>query len=67
MHTARSPWGCRQAPHRRGRHRDEWDELQTWRAVDSNSDAPDILVRPRLNAKAGKRFLKRLVTRTSAC
>ena len=34
-----------------------------WRAVDANGDVPDILVQPRRNAKAAKRFLKRLIAR----
>jgi putative transposase len=32
-----------------------------WRAVDANGDVLDILVQPRRNAKAAKRFLKRLI------
>ena len=31
-----------------------------WRAVDANGDVLDILVQPRRNAKAAKRFLVRL-------
>jgi len=34
-----------------------------WRAVDANGDVLDILVQPRRNAKAAKRFLKRLIAR----
>ena len=33
-----------------------------WRAVDANGDALDILVQPRRNAKAARRFLKRLIS-----
>jgi len=36
-----------------------------WRAVDANGDVPDILVQPRRNAKAAKRFLSRLIARLS--
>ncbi|ASP23696.1 DDE domain protein (plasmid) [Antarctobacter heliothermus] len=32
-----------------------------WRAVDANGDVLDILVQPRRNAKAAKRFLARLI------
>ena len=32
-----------------------------WRAIDANGDALDILVQPRRNAKAAKRFFQRLV------
>lgn len=32
-----------------------------WRAIDANGDVLDILVQTRRNAKAAKRFLKRLV------
>lgn len=32
-----------------------------WRAVDASGDVLDILVQPRRNAKAAKRFLKRLI------
>lgn len=34
-----------------------------WRAVDANGDVLDILVQPRRNAKAARRFMKRLVAR----
>ncbi|MBU2963594.1 IS6 family transposase [Citreicella sp. C3M06] len=34
-----------------------------WRAVDANRDVLDILVQPRRNAKAAKRFLARLIAR----
>ncbi|MFG6592817.1 IS6 family transposase [Sulfitobacter sp. 1A12157] len=34
-----------------------------WRAVDANGDVLDILVQPRRNAKAAKRFFKRLIAR----
>ncbi len=34
-----------------------------WRAVDSNGDVLDILVQPRRNARAAKRFLKQLIAR----
>jgi len=34
-----------------------------WRAVDANGDVLDILVQPRRNAKAAKRFLARLIAR----
>ncbi len=34
-----------------------------WRAVDANGDALDILVQKQRNAKAAKRFLKRLIGR----
>ncbi|WP_294611901.1 IS6 family transposase [uncultured Roseovarius sp.] len=34
-----------------------------WLAVDTNGDVLDILVQPRRNAKAAKRFLTRLITR----
>ena len=34
-----------------------------WRAIDATGDVLDILVQPRRNAKAARRFLKRLVTR----
>lgn len=59
---------------RRGRPRpnDKWhlDEVVVpingvkhwlWRAVDTNGDTLDILVQPRRNAKAAKRFLARLI------
>ena len=36
-----------------------------WRAVDANGDVLDILVQPRRNAKAAKRFLSRLIARLS--
>ena len=34
-----------------------------WRAIDANGDVLDILVQTRRNAKAAKRFFKRLVAR----
>jgi putative transposase len=34
-----------------------------WRAVDANGDVLDILIQPRRNAKAARRFLKRLIAR----
>lgn len=34
-----------------------------WRAVDANGDVLDILVQSQRNAKAAKRFLKRLIDR----
>lgn len=34
-----------------------------WRAVDTNGDVLDILVQPRRNAKAAKRFIARLIAR----
>ncbi|GAW37295.1 transposase IS66 family protein [Roseovarius sp. A-2] len=34
-----------------------------WRAVDANGDVLDILVQPRRNAKAARRFLARLIDR----
>ena len=34
-----------------------------WRAVDASGDVLDILVQPRRNAKAARRFLKRLIDR----
>ncbi|WP_343211916.1 IS6 family transposase (plasmid) [Aliisedimentitalea scapharcae] len=34
-----------------------------WRAVDANGDVLDILVQPRRNAKAARRFMKRLMAR----
>ncbi|MBL3705841.1 IS6 family transposase [Sulfitobacter sp. BDSS02] len=34
-----------------------------WRAVDANGDVQDILVQPQRNAKAARRFLKRLIAR----
>ena len=34
-----------------------------WRAVDANGDVLDILVQPQRNAKAARRFLKRLIGR----
>lgn len=33
-----------------------------WRAVDANGDTLDILVQPQRNAKAARRFLKRLIS-----
>lgn len=38
-----------------------------WRAVDTNGDVLDILVQPRRNAKAAKRFLARLIARFGNC
>jgi putative transposase len=37
-----------------------------WRAVDANGNVLDILVQPRRNAKAAKRFLKRLIAQFGA-
>lgn len=37
-----------------------------WRAVDANGDVLDILVQKQRNAKAAKRFLKRLIDRFDA-
>ena len=37
-----------------------------WRAVDANGEVLDILVQPRRNAKAAKRFLKRLIAQFGA-
>ena len=37
-----------------------------WRAVDADGDVLDILVQPRRNAKAAKRFLKRLIAQFGA-
>jgi len=34
-----------------------------WRAIDTNGDVLDILVKTRRNAKAAKRFIQRLVAR----
>ncbi len=34
-----------------------------WRAVDANGDVLDILVQPQRNAKAARRFVKRLIGR----
>ena len=34
-----------------------------WRAVDARGDVLDILVQPRRNAKAARRFLRRLIAR----
>ena len=34
-----------------------------WRAVDGSGDVLDILVQPRRNAKAAKRFPKQLIAR----
>ena len=34
-----------------------------WRAIDANGDALDILVQPRRNAKAARRFMNKLVRR----
>lgn len=38
-------------------------KIWLWRAVDSNGDVLDILVQPRWNARAAKRFLKQLIAR----
>nr|WP_281283564.1 IS6 family transposase [Palleronia caenipelagi] len=38
-------------------------KMWLWRAVDGNGDVLDILVQPRRNAKAARRFLKQLITR----
>ena len=38
-------------------------KMWLWRAVDGNGDVLDILVQPRRNAKAAKRFLRRLISR----
>lgn len=38
-------------------------KMWVWRAVDANGDVPDILVQPRRNAKAARRFPRRLITR----
>ncbi|WP_238373331.1 IS6 family transposase [Heliomarina baculiformis] len=38
-------------------------KIWLWRAVDSNGDVVDILVQPRRNARAAKRFLKQLIAR----
>ncbi|WP_460275774.1 IS6 family transposase [Celeribacter sp. ULVN23_4] len=38
-------------------------KIWLWRAVDSNGDVLDILVQPRRNARAAKRFLKQLIAR----
>ncbi|MDX1742135.1 MAG: DDE-type integrase/transposase/recombinase, partial [Ruegeria sp.] len=38
-------------------------KMWLWRAVDRNGDVLDILVQPRRNAKAAKRFLRRLISR----
>ena len=32
-----------------------------WRAIDANGDVLDILVQPRRNAKAARRFMNKLV------
>ena len=37
-------------------------KMWLWRAVDGNGDVLDILVQPRRNAKAAKRFLRRLIS-----
>ncbi|WP_386684892.1 IS6 family transposase [Loktanella sp. R86503] len=37
-----------------------------WRAVDADGDVLDILIQPRRNAKAAKRFLKRLIAQFGA-
>jgi len=38
-------------------------KMWLWRAVEANGDVLDILVQPRRNAKAAKRFLKQLIAR----
>lgn len=38
-------------------------KMWLWRAVDGSGDVLDILVQPRRNAKAAKRFLRQLITR----
>lgn len=38
-------------------------KMWLWRAVDGKGDVLDILVQPRRNAKAAKRFLKQLIAR----
>lgn len=38
-------------------------KMWLWRAVDGSGDVLDILVQPRRNAKAAKRFLKQLIAR----
>ncbi|QPZ93435.1 IS6 family transposase [Thioclava electrotropha] len=38
-------------------------KMWLWRAVDGSGDVLDILVQPRRNAKAARRFLKQLITR----
>ncbi|WP_299726048.1 IS6 family transposase [uncultured Tateyamaria sp.] len=38
-------------------------KMWLWRAVDGNGDALDILVQPRRNAKAARRFLRQLFAR----
>ncbi len=38
-------------------------KMWLWRAVDGNGDVLDILVQPRRNAKAAKRFLRQLIAR----
>ncbi|KMK64416.1 IS6 family transposase [Puniceibacterium sp. IMCC21224] len=40
-------------------------KIWLWRAVDANGDVLDILVQPRRNARAAKRFLKQLIARFS--
>lgn len=37
-----------------------------WRAADADGDVLDILIQPRRNAKAAKRFLARLIARFGA-
>lgn len=38
-------------------------KIWLWRAVDSNGDVLDVLVQPRRNARAARRFLKQLIAR----
>ena len=38
-------------------------KMWLWRAVDGKGDVLDILVQPRRNAKAAKRFLRKLIAR----
>ncbi len=38
-------------------------KMWLWRAVDGNGDVLDILVQPRRNAKAARRFLRQLIAR----
>ena len=38
-------------------------KMWLWRAVDGNGDVLDILVQPRRNAKAAKRFLRQVIAR----
>ena len=65
---------ARRLRHRRGRQGDTWhlDELfvriqgrqqYLWRAVDEDGDVLDILVQPRRNKRAAKRFFRKLLKR----